>query len=165
MGFFKDMATAFKEGYKEGYEENVIQPTANNAGVSNLNEERLAIIDKFIEDDAKIYMYSAGSNKVRIIKLVREYLNCDLREAKELVDSCDGDNVIYFEGEDKVALYELYANLQAEGAEVEIASEEEAEDSDENRDNDDSEVRFCPMCGNKVNKGDRFCIACGKSLL
>lgn len=165
MGFFKDMVTAFKEGYKEGYEENVIQPAENKASVSNLNEESLAVINKLIENDAKIYMYSTGSNKVKIIKLVHEYLNCGLREAKELIDSCDDDNVIYFEGEDKVALYELYTNLQSEGAGMEISSEEAVEDSDEDRSNDNQEERFCPMCGYKVNKGDRFCIACGKSLL
>ena len=67
------------------------------------------------KDVFDVELVSAGSSKVKVIKVVREVTGLGLKEAKELVD---GAPKVIKEGISKAEAEELKAKLEAEGAEV-----------------------------------------------
>ena len=67
------------------------------------------------KDEFDVELVSAGSSKVKVIKVVREVTGLGLKEAKELVD---GAPKVIKEGISKAEAEELKAKLEAEGAEV-----------------------------------------------
>ena len=64
-----------------------------------------------------VILASAGSSKVKVIKVVREITGLGLKEAKELVD---GAPKTIKEGVSKAEAEEIKAKLEAEGAAVEL---------------------------------------------
>ena len=69
------------------------------------------------KDEFDVELVSAGSSKVKVIKVVREVTGLGLKEAKDLVD---GAPKVIKEGVSKAEAEELKAKLEAEGAEVNI---------------------------------------------
>ena len=67
------------------------------------------------KDEFDVELVSAGSSKVKVIKVVREITGLGLKEAKELVD---GAPKTLKEGVSKAEAEEIKAKLEAEGAEV-----------------------------------------------
>ena len=68
-------------------------------------------------DAIKELLVSAGSSKVKVIKVVREITGLGLKEAKELVD---GAPKVVKEGASKAEAEEIKAKLEGEGAEVNL---------------------------------------------
>ena len=69
------------------------------------------------KDEFDVELVSAGSSKVKVIKVVREITGLGLKEAKELVD---GAPKVVKEAVSKAEAEELKANLEGEGAEVNL---------------------------------------------
>ena len=69
------------------------------------------------KDEFDVELVSAGSSKVKVIKVVREITGLGLKEAKEVVD---GAPKIVKEGAEKAEAEEIKAKLEAEGAEVNL---------------------------------------------
>ena len=67
------------------------------------------------KDEFDVELVSAGSSKVKVIKVVREITGLGLKEAKELVD---GAPKVVKEAVSKAEAEEIKAKLEAEGAEV-----------------------------------------------
>ncbi|MGO5053878.1 50S ribosomal protein L7/L12 [Lachnospiraceae bacterium LCP25S3_G4] len=67
------------------------------------------------KDEFDVELVSAGSSKVKVIKVVREITGLGLKEAKEVVD---GAPKVVKEGASKAEAEEIKAKLEAEGAEV-----------------------------------------------
>ena len=67
------------------------------------------------KDEFDVELVSAGSSKVKVIKVVREITGLGLKEAKELVDNAPK---VVKEGVSKAEAEEIEAKLEAEGAEV-----------------------------------------------
>ena len=69
------------------------------------------------KDEFDVELVSAGASKVKVIKVVREITGLGLKEAKEVVD---GAPKVIKEGVSKAEAEEIKANLEAEGASVEL---------------------------------------------
>ncbi len=69
------------------------------------------------KDEFNVELVSAGSSKVKVIKVVREITGLGLKEAKEVVD---GAPKVIKEGVSKAEAEEIKAKLEAEGAEVSL---------------------------------------------
>ena len=69
------------------------------------------------KDEFDVELASAGSSKVKVIKVVREITGLGLKEAKELVD---GAPKVVKEAVSKAEAEELKAKLEGEGAEVNL---------------------------------------------
>ncbi|MCI8292686.1 MAG: 50S ribosomal protein L7/L12 [Hespellia sp.] len=69
------------------------------------------------KDEFDVELVSAGSSKVKVIKVVREVTGLGLKEAKALVD--EAPKVIK-EGASKAEAEEIKAKLEGEGAEVNL---------------------------------------------
>ena len=69
------------------------------------------------KDEFDVELVSAGSSKVKVIKVVREVTGLGLKEAKDLVDSAPK---VIKEGISKAEAEELKAKLEGEGAEVNL---------------------------------------------
>ena len=69
------------------------------------------------KDEFDVELVSAGSSKVKVIKVVREITGLGLKEAKEVVD---GAPKVIKEGVSKAEAEEIKAKLEAEGASVEL---------------------------------------------
>ena len=69
------------------------------------------------KDEFNVELTSAGASKVKVIKVVREITGLGLKEAKEVVD---GAPKVIKEGVSKAEAEEIKANLEAEGASVEL---------------------------------------------
>ena len=69
------------------------------------------------KDEFDVELVSAGPNKVKVIKVVREVTGLGLKEAKALVD--EAPKVIK-EGASKAEAEEIKTKLEAEGAEVNL---------------------------------------------
>ena len=67
------------------------------------------------KDEFDVELVSAGSSKVKVIKVVREITGLGLKEAKELVD---GAPKVVKEGASKEEAEEIQKKLEAEGAKV-----------------------------------------------
>ena len=67
------------------------------------------------KDEFDVELVSAGSSKVKVIKVVREATGLGLKEAKEVVD---GAPKVIKEGASKADAEELKTKLEAEGAKV-----------------------------------------------
>ena len=67
------------------------------------------------KDEFDVELVSAGSSKVKVIKVVREITGLGLKEAKELVDNAPK---VVKEAVPKAEAEEIKAKLEAEGAEV-----------------------------------------------
>ena len=67
------------------------------------------------KDEFDVELVSAGSSKVKVIKVVREITGLGLKEAKELVD---GAPKVVKEAVSKAEAEEIKAKLEGEGAEV-----------------------------------------------
>ena len=69
------------------------------------------------KDEVDVELVSAGSSKVKVIKVVREVTGLGLKEAKELVDSAPK---VIKEAASKAEAEEIKAKLEGEGAEVNL---------------------------------------------
>lgn len=69
------------------------------------------------KDEFDVELVSAGSSKVKVIKVVREVTGLGLKEAKELVDSAPK---VIKEVASKAEAEEIKAKLEGEGAEVNL---------------------------------------------
>ena len=69
------------------------------------------------KDEFDVELVSAGSSKVKVIKVVREITGLGLKEAKELVD---GAPKVVKDGASKAEAEEIKAKLEGEGAEVNL---------------------------------------------
>ena len=69
------------------------------------------------KDEFDVELVSAGSSKVKVIKVVREITGLGLKEAKELVD---GAPKVVKEAVSKSEAEEIKAKLEGEGAEVNL---------------------------------------------
>ena len=69
------------------------------------------------KDEFDVELVSAGSSKVKVIKVVREVTGLGLKEAKELVDSAPK---VIKEAAAKAEAEEIKAKLEGEGAEVNL---------------------------------------------
>ena len=69
------------------------------------------------KDEFDVELVSAGSSKVKVIKVVREITGLGLKEAKEVVD---GAPKVVKEGVSKAEAEEIKTKLEAEGAEVNL---------------------------------------------
>ena len=69
------------------------------------------------KDEFDVELVSAGSSKVKVIKVVREITGLGLKEAKEVVD---GAPKVIKEGASKAEAEEIKAKLEGEGAEVNL---------------------------------------------
>ena len=69
------------------------------------------------KDEFDVELVSAGSSKVKVIKVVREITGLGLKEAKELVD---GAPKVVKEAVSKAEAEDLKAKLEGEGAEVNL---------------------------------------------
>ena len=69
------------------------------------------------KDEFDVELVSAGSSKVKVIKVVREITGLGLKEAKELVD---GAQKVVKEAVSKAEAEEIKAKLEGEGAEVNL---------------------------------------------
>ena len=69
------------------------------------------------KDEFDVELVSAGASKVKVIKVVREITGLGLKEAKEVVD---GAPKVVKEGVSKAEAEEIKAELEAEGAEVNL---------------------------------------------
>ena len=67
------------------------------------------------KDEFDVELVSAGSSKVKVIKVVRDITGLGLKEANELVDNAPK---VVKEGVSKAEAEEIKAKLEAEGAEV-----------------------------------------------
>ena len=67
------------------------------------------------KDEFDVELVSAGSSKVKVIKVVREITGLGLKEAKELVDNAPK---VVKQAASKAQAEEIKAKLEAEGAEV-----------------------------------------------
>ena len=67
------------------------------------------------KDEVDVELVSAGSSKVKVIKVVREITGLGLKEAKELVDNAPK---VVKEGVSKAEAEEIKAKLEEQGAEV-----------------------------------------------
>ena len=67
------------------------------------------------KDEFDVGLVSAGSSKVKVIKVVREITGLGLKEAKELVDNAPK---VVKEGVSKAEAEEIKAKLEEQGAEV-----------------------------------------------
>ena len=71
------------------------------------------------KDEFDVELVSAGSSKVKVIKVVREVTGLGLKEAKELVDSAPK---VIKEAASKAEAEEIKAKLEGDGAEVNLKS-------------------------------------------
>ncbi|MCI9488690.1 50S ribosomal protein L7/L12 [Lachnospiraceae bacterium 48-42] len=69
------------------------------------------------KDEFDVELVSAGSSKVKVIKVVREITGLGLKEAKAVVD---GAPKVVKEAVSKAEAEEIKAKLEAEGAEVNL---------------------------------------------
>ena len=69
------------------------------------------------KDEFDVELVSAGSSKVKVIKVVREVTGLGLKEAKELDDSAPK---VIKEAASKAEAEEIKAKLEGEGAEVNL---------------------------------------------
>ena len=69
------------------------------------------------KDEFDVELVSAGSSKVKVIKVVREVTGLGLKEAKVLVDSAPK---VIKEAASKAEAEEIKAKLEGEGAEVNL---------------------------------------------
>ena len=69
------------------------------------------------KDEFDVELVSAGSSKVKVIKVVREVTGLGLKEAKELVDTAPK---VIKEAASKAEAEEIKAKLEGEGAEVNL---------------------------------------------
>ena len=69
------------------------------------------------KDEFDVELVSAGSSKVKVIKVVREVTGLGLKEAKELVDNAPK---VVKEAVSKEEAEEIKAKLEGEGAEVNV---------------------------------------------
>lgn len=69
------------------------------------------------KDEFDVELVSAGSSKVKVIKVVREVTGLGLKEAKDLVD---GAPKVIKEAVSKAEAEELKAKLEEQGAEVNL---------------------------------------------
>ena len=69
------------------------------------------------KDEFDVELVSAGSSKVKVIKVVREITGLGLKEAKELVDNAPK---VVKEGVSKAEAEEIKAKLEEQGAEVNL---------------------------------------------
>ena len=67
------------------------------------------------KDEFDVELVSAGSSKVKVIKVVREITGLGLKEAKDLVDNAPK---VVKEGVSKAEAEEIKANREEQGAEV-----------------------------------------------
>ena len=69
------------------------------------------------KDEFDVELVSAGSSKVKVIKVVREITGLGLKEAKELVDNAPK---VLKEAVSKAEAEEIKAKLEEQGAEVNL---------------------------------------------
>lgn len=73
-----------------------------------------------------VVVTSVGASKIAVIKVVREYTNCSLKDAKDLIDKVSDSKtpVVVFHTENNPSATELKALLEEAGAEVKVVTKE-----------------------------------------
>jgi len=104
-----DLVKAFEEKFGVSAAAMAVAAPGGGAGGGAAAEEKT---------DFTVVLAEAGSNKVAVIKAVREITGLGLKEAKDLVD---GAPKPVKEGVDKATAEDIKAKLVEAGAEVEIA--------------------------------------------
>ncbi len=86
---------------------------------SDYNNESSVQVTNDIQNKTEfdLYLNSIGNNKISVIKIIRNFLNLGLKDAKDLVESCP---VLIKEKINKKDLDELKKSLEEVGASVEI---------------------------------------------
>mgnify|MGYP004654034551 CR=1 FL=1 len=102
-----DLVKACEEEFGVSAAAGVVVAAAGAAGAGAAEEK----------DEFDVELVSAGSSKVKVIKVVREITGLGLKEAKELVD---GAPKVVKEGASKAEAEEIKAKLEGEGAEVNL---------------------------------------------
>ena len=69
-------------------------------------------------ETVSVTLKTVGPNKVKVIKIVRTYLDLDLRAAKDLVDSAEKSPVVLTESLDAEKAAKMKAELEEVGAKV-----------------------------------------------
>ena len=103
-----DLVKACEEEFGVSAAAGVVVAAAAGADGAGAAEEK---------DEFDVELVSAGSSKVKVIKVVREITGLGLKEAKELVD---GAPKVVKEGASKAEAEEIKAKLEGEGAEVNL---------------------------------------------
>ena len=102
----KDLVKACEEEFGVSAEAGVVVAAAGGAGEEVTEEEKT---------EFDVELSEIGSNKVKVIKIVREAIGLGLKEAKEMVDNAP--NVIK-EAVAKAEAEDIKIKLEAEGAKV-----------------------------------------------
>ncbi len=90
--------------------------TSNNINVDNKNFDKSKII-KEEKNEFDLYLNSIGNNKISVIKIIRNFLNLGLKDAKDLVESCP---ILIKDKVNKKDLDILKKSLEEVGATIEI---------------------------------------------
>lgn len=117
LGVFEEMSvlelSEFLKAFEEKFDVTAAAPVAVAAAVPAAAAEAAAEE----QDEFDVVLTAAGSQKIQVIKVVRELTKLGLKEAKEVVDGAP-NNVL--EGADKEAAEAAKARLEEAGASVEL---------------------------------------------
>ncbi|MBD5472515.1 MAG: zinc-ribbon domain-containing protein [Lachnospiraceae bacterium] len=109
-----------------------------------------------------IVLKSVGTNKVQVIKALREVTSFGLAEAKDIVDRVEVGNeyiITDIQETDAQAIIEKFTQI---GATV-MVDEDKIHNLTEDVNQMDS-VMVCNNCGTKLENGAKFCSKCGASV-
>lgn len=159
-----DFITNNQEMVKKAESDNMpmdVKPVADNANIEG------------IEKKVDIELVEVGSNKIKVIKVIREMMNMDLGVTKNFVESSEK---ILKEVDEKKA-ENIKAKLEEVGAKVILRSSTKPGVILEKEKNVnlitcvscgkmiDENAKFCNFCGAKMVKRDmNVCIKCGKPI-
>lgn len=105
-------------------------------------------------DEWHLVVTDASDQKVKAIKIIKDYTSCSLAEAKDFVDNLPQS----LSGSEEV-IREIHAEFMAIGGKsaiIEPKIEPEKENVPQNK--------FCTSCGSQVEIGNAFCAKCGARL-
>lgn len=72
------------------------------------------------QQTATVVIKEAGPNKVKVIKIIRTYMNVELRAAKDMVDAVEKGPVTVAQGIPAEQAAKMEAELKEAGAKVEV---------------------------------------------
>ncbi len=87
------------------------------SNIQNFNTNNLDNNKKIKKNEFNLYLKSIGTNKISVIKIIRNFLNLGLKDAKDLVESSP---VLIKEKMNKIDLDSLKNSLEEVGATIEI---------------------------------------------
>ncbi len=118
LGVFEEMSvlelSEFLKAFEEKFDVTAAAPMAMAVAAPAAGGEAAAAEE---QDEFDVVLTAAGSQKIQVIKVVRELTSLGLKEAKAVVDEAPG-NVL--EGVEKDAAEAAKAKLEEAGASVEL---------------------------------------------